>query len=380
MNRCQYLVNSWKGRALLRTIDTLLGWRLKRKNSCSSVKKLLLCNSAHLGDVVLSTAILPWIRAEHPDLHIGFLAGSWAKDLLEGHSHLHATHYIDHWKLDRSSAHPLEKIRRYQQQKRGLQQELLSQNYDLAIDLYPYFPNAIPLINRANIPCRVGYTSGGFGPMLTHPKAWLPSRGSMIAYHIDLVMSSGLMREKPKDPRPCLEPGVLNVALPSRYVIFHLGAGHKKKEWDELKWKELLQKFVAQGHTIVFTGAGNRESQMIKRVISELEGAINLSDRLSLKELMTVIKHANLLVTVDSVTGHIASAFDVPTLVLFSGMNEGLLWKPPGDNIQLLSDSLPCFPCLNNQGCASMACLQQISAQRVFEVAMRLYREAHVFS
>lgn len=378
MNSSQYLVKSWKGRAVLRTLDTLLGWGAKRGRHYPSVKKLLLCNIAHLGDVVLSTAILPWIRAQHPHLHMGFLAGSWAKEFLEDHHHLNAFHCIDHWKLDRSEGSLLQKMMKYRRHKKELHQELLAQNYDLAIDLYPYFPNAIPLIYQAKIPCIAGYTSGGFGPMLTHPKVWQEGKGNMISYHVDLVMSSGLMTEAPGQLRPSLHASELSLDLPSNYIIFHLGAGQEKKEWSIQKWKELLEKFVFLGYTVVFTGNGARQKLMIEQVISGMDRTINLWGQLSLKELISVIQGANLLVTVDSVTGHIASAFDVPTLVLFSGINEELLWKPPGDNVRLLSHPLPCFPCLNRHGCASMACLQELSTQRVFETAMELYREGHV--
>ena len=42
----------------------------------------------------------------------------------------------------------------------------LDLEYEIAIDTYHFIQNSIPLLWLARIPIRIGYTSGGFGPLL----------------------------------------------------------------------------------------------------------------------------------------------------------------------------------------------------------------------
>lgn len=322
---------------------------LKKRRSVRPYKKILLCNIAHLGDVVLSTSLFSWISSCYPEASISFLAGSWSKDLLIDHIHIDKVHTIDHWKLDRSSRSLLQRVVRYRSQRKKLIQELKEENYDLAIDLYPFFPNAIPWLSKANIPVRLGFTSGGFGPSLTHPVQW-SGKKHMVRCFSDLLLT--LPFTPPPAPLlPCLSytgAPLCSVPLPKKYCLFHVGSGDEKKEWSVSKWQELVKSCKKRGIDVVFSGRGEREKKMIIEISQE--GGMDLCDRLSLRELMQVIQKAEFVVTVDSVTGHLASAFAIPAIVLFSGMNDIEMWAPVHAQAKPLFTTPSCFPCLKKGG------------------------------
>jgi len=54
-----------------------------------------------LGDVLLSSIILPGVRKKFPLAKIGFLTGSWSGEVVKGSPYIDEVYYIDHWKLYR---------------------------------------------------------------------------------------------------------------------------------------------------------------------------------------------------------------------------------------------------------------------------------------
>jgi len=48
-------------------------------------RRILVANTAHLGDLVLATSVLPALKSAHPEAEIGFLCGGWNQPLAEGH-------------------------------------------------------------------------------------------------------------------------------------------------------------------------------------------------------------------------------------------------------------------------------------------------------
>jgi heptosyltransferase-2 len=56
------------------------------------LNRILLVNPAHLGDVVISTALIREIKQKFPECKIDFLAGEWAVPILKGHPGIEGTY------------------------------------------------------------------------------------------------------------------------------------------------------------------------------------------------------------------------------------------------------------------------------------------------
>ena len=104
--RGKYLVRNAAANRLLASLDYLLGRMCRRPAppAPGAPRRILLANGAHLGDVLLSTAVLPAIKTAFPDAEIGFLIGSWSREVLADHPLVARLHFVDHWKLNRSGA------------------------------------------------------------------------------------------------------------------------------------------------------------------------------------------------------------------------------------------------------------------------------------
>lgn len=377
----RYDTMSKSGKVILVFLDALcalylLFHRTKKMSVQSSLpQKILLANRGHLGDIIISTSILPLIKNANPTCEIGFLVGSWARPILEKHPLIDHVYYDDHWYVNRSKQPLYKKIAHYFSSRRAVLTALRQAHYDVAIDLYAYFPNAAILLFQSDIPRRIGYTRGGCGALLTDPQQWVLKDQHVADYHIALLsvifpeikhienLKPILFRDQTVNlyrylPDHFLQPG---------FIVLHPGCGNPIKEWPIAHWKVLIKKIMDHGIPVVLTGQGEHELQLTKQIQVESPLCINLCNRLTFPELVEVIAAARYFVGVDSMVGHVASAVDTAGVVIGNGTASQAHWKPLSEKIDYLIGSVPCVPCYHFQGCASMACVRDVSVDAVFQ-------------
>ena len=306
----------FKNKKILRGIKLLDACLLhfkKEQPKKGPVQKILLSNIAHLGDLIMATAVLPVLKQAFPDAQIGFVIGSWNQEVLAKHPLVHRIYFFDHMKLNRLDKGVFKKIWRHFITRYRTLRALRLERYDVAIDLYYYFPNAAVLFWQAHIPLRFGYTSGGLGPLFTTGFDCQEQNHHISKYYLPLLEALGVNQEALKELRMVLPNQKL---APQEYVVIHMGTGHILKEWEEAKWERLIQLFSKQGIQLVFTGKGEREKKRIERWMPD--SGINLCDKLSFSELVDCVQQAQLVIAPDTGIVHIAAALNIPTLALFS--------------------------------------------------------------
>lgn len=386
--RGRYFVRNKALNTLFRAIDAFLwmfAWAFPH-NRQRPVQRLLIANGAHLGDVVLATAVLPALKEALPGVRIGMLVGSWSAPLVRDHPLLDWVHVVDHWSSNRGKQSLFEKFAIYLRTRRHALREIRKIDYDCAVDLYFYFPNSIALLRQCGIPQRIGYTSAGFGPLLTQRLDLRLSNRSIVEYHLDLLRlipeGQGLRAAaaRPILPRTPLDTSALTGG--TGYIVLHMGSGSPLKDWPVDAWHSLVGTLSEAGHRLVFTGSGARERDQVMSVIGSATQGVDLCDRLKWREFVEVVAGADLLVGVDSVAGHIAAAVGTPVIVIGNGMNNPFLWRPASAESTVMMQQVPCAPCYRKTGCTTMTCIRSLSAAavatQVFEVLARRASEASV--
>lgn len=123
-------------------------------------------------------------------------------------------------------------------------------------------------------------------------------------------------------------------------AIVHIGAFYGSREWPEERFAAVAQSLASQGHRVVFT-AGANEAERARR-IAELAGAGEvLAGAIDLGAFAAVVAAAEVVVTVDTGAAHLASAYGIPSVVLF-GPAPPEAWGPPtsGPHIVLTAAEL----------------------------------------
>jgi ADP-heptose:LPS heptosyltransferase/glycosyltransferase involved in cell wall biosynthesis len=354
----------------LYTTDAIARLLPKRRQETRADRPLrvLVANWGHLGDLVTILPLLKFLECHPRVQELGVLIGSWSHAVLEASDIAARVHIIDHWALDRSDKSPPRKILQYLMRYVPLVQELRRCQYDVSIDIFASFPSSHGITWSASIPQRVGFTSGGLGPCLTEPFDWVPDDRSMLDHQLKLLKP--LLGQSHPESLPASYPGFKSEVLerlPSvsrtPYVVIHMGP-QNIRSWIPEKWISLAETLKRQGYELVVTGASGGEKEAA-RALSERVSVNNMAGRLSWDQFVTTIANATAIVTIDSVAGHVAACFGVPTVVLAAGRQRIGLWHPKASNAMMLTYPVDCAPCHRTYGCAAMACVRRIEVEDV---------------
>ncbi len=344
--------------------DVLFFFWSKERVPERAYSSILLCNLVHVGDVILATSVLPLLKKKYPNAKIGFLCGSWSKNVVVKHPLVDFVHIFDHARFNRSALSKKEKKALHKKTYKEALNEIKGK-YEIAIDLY-HDPYATRLVFAAGIKLRVGYFRGFERLVLTHPVRWRNLDQSIVAYNLALLEKLGIHE---KEAFPNLPVLARAPDFQAPWLLFHIGTGAKNREWPVEKWRHLSFRCVERGYHLVFTGSGQREEEQLSCITQGLSCFTNLCNRLNFSEWVALIAKAKLVVNVNTSAGHVASAFQVPNIVLFTGIDKQEQWGPVNPKVTLLMKKVPCYPCY--KGCEAMSCIREISVDEVLEEIVR---------
>jgi ADP-heptose:LPS heptosyltransferase len=112
-------------------------------------------------------------------------------------------------------------------------------------------------------------------------------------------------------------------------VVIHVGAFYESRRWPVERFALVAQRFRDDGHLVVFTGSEVERPRALEVARLAGFGADSVwAGRLSLDEFASVIASATLVITADTGAAHLASAYSVPSVVLF-GPAPPSEWGPP---------------------------------------------------
>ncbi len=202
------------------------------------------------------------------------------------------------------------------------------------------------ILSMAKAKDKYGYDTGkmGFGinHIVSHPpiSSHAAEKNMLLLKEITgvkLPAKTALKTDKVSEDniKALLEKGKV-----TKYIVMHPVSGHTSKDWDMEKYNSLAE-FMSRGIKTVVVG-GKKD-----RGIEKIRGrhVVNLAGMLNLKEMKAIIKHASLVIGNDSAAVHIAAAFGVKSLTIFSGSARYQEWGAMGDKAVIVDRHVKCSPC-----------------------------------
>ncbi|MEI7541972.1 MAG: glycosyltransferase family 9 protein [bacterium] len=202
------------------------------------------------------------------------------------------------------------------------------------------------ILSLSNAKQKYGYDTGGMGFSITNIVKQPP-----MAMHVaakNMLMLKTITNEKYPE-KPFLKTDIaseenisalLKKGNITKYIIIHPVSGHLSKDWGIENYNALAE-YLSRGIKVIVIGDKNDKS------VNALRGrhVVNLVGMLTVKELKAIIKHAALVIGNDSAAVHIAAAFGVKTLTLFSGTARHQEWGAYGDKSYIIEKYTRCSPC-----------------------------------
>ncbi len=145
----------------------------------------------------------------------------------------------------------------------------------------------------------------------------------------------------------------------------------KSKMWDGAKFALLCDMIIEEyGATVVFTGL-REDAPYIEHIQRRMtHRAINLAGKTGIPELKGLLKQADLVVSCDSGTMHLASALDKAVVAIF-GPTDPDYTGPFTEKRFVVKKTAECSPCRRRE-CGDMRCMNLIEPEDVMEGVRRL--------
>jgi lipopolysaccharide heptosyltransferase II len=279
-----------------------------------------------MGDIVLALPALTALRKSFVDAKISWLARSEYTPLLEGHPHLDQVILFDRIFLGKACYHP--------KALGALVSFVLRLNksrFDVVFDFQGLFRTAA-----------FAWLSGcrrRFGPAKTRELAGLfytdkipqgQDHIHLVDYYLEMTRSAGAINLPaefvlPDDPaaKTAVSKLLAHHGLePGNYVVFVPSSAHFDKRWPTERFAELAGRITERFDLPVAAVGSSNDSTLVDELKTLAHVRIaDLTGRTSLKELISLLGTARLVVSNDTGAGHIAAALGRPVVMIFGRSN-----------------------------------------------------------
>jgi heptosyltransferase II len=299
------------------------------------MQKILVIQTAFIGDVVLATALIEKWHQFYPGDQIDFLVRKGNEGLLENHPFLHE---ILFWNKKENKKKNLFLLLK----------KIRSRKYDKVINLQRFAATGI-LTGFSKATERIGFDKNPFSFLFT----------KKISHHfkegLHEVERNNKLIESFTDSnfnKPKLYPSSENEAeiLPysqSPYVCMFPASVWFTKQYPEEKWIDLINQMPAQFK--IYLLGGKTDMEMCGRIMTK---AINknveiLAGKLNFLSSAALMKSAKMNYTNDSAPLHFASGTDAPVTAVFCSTVPEFGFYPISEKSFIVQTdiSLPCKPC-----------------------------------
>ncbi len=314
--------------------------------------------------MILSTPVLPNLRAAFPASRIDYLVERLCRDAIEGNEFVDNVIAFD--KRGMNGARMLLELRRAR--------------YDMVLDLLGN-PRSALMTFASGAPYRVGSDFRGRSyayNVLVKPRG---AEVHNVEFNLDALRRIGVS-VVPASPRFPLSPADREFArreadrlgLTGRLAVgFNPGTNRPAERWPAERFAELGRLLASRfgARICVFWGPGERP--LADGIAARIGEAAAVAPPTSLKQLGAMFERCSLVVSNDSGPMHIAAALGAPTIGIFGPVNP-LLQGPYGEKARFVrKEELSCLGCNYDKTCPiGNPCMTELEPETVAGVVEEL--------
>lgn len=331
-----------------------------KENKNWNGKHIAISRVDSIGDVLLTLPIIAWLKEQFPTCRITFFCKNYTAPIVKYYAAIDDIVKIDDlFTLTKSEqADAIESL-----------------GIDAIVHVFPKKELA-KLFKKAKVPVRIGTSHRIFHlntcnvrPNFTRKKS--PLHESQLNFELLRpfglteiptfeqvnTYTSGFVIEKQELPEE------FQALLDKKYVILHPKSQGSAREWPIEKYTELASKLIVNGYEVVFTGTES-EGNQFRNLIPEDAKVHDSTGKLTIDQLIWLIKNTSALVACSTGPLHIAGFLNTKAIGLFSSrtpIHPGR-WKPLGSRSTTLVFDPECEKCRKKKACD---CISEISVENV---------------
>jgi len=326
------------------------------------MKKILVIQTAFIGDVVLATSLIENLHQQFPEVKIDMLVRKGNESLFQAHPFLNQVLVWD------------KKNNKYQNWV-GLLLKIRSIQYDVVLNAQRFAATgAWTAFSKAKI--KIGFDKNPFSFLFTHAVVHqFSEKGQHEIDRNHLLLSSLFMT---KVAMPKLYPTSSDELAVSSYqqlpyLCIAPASVWFTKQFSLEKWVDLINEVPFKGPIYLIGGPGDKLlcDQILQKI--NRRSVVNLAGRLSFLASAALQKKAVLNYVNDSAPMHFASAVNAPVVAVYCSTLPNFGFGPLSDHsfVVQTNEALSCRPCgihgkkqcpLKHFDCAKTIKMDQLTA------------------
>lgn len=302
------------------------------------MKKILIIQTASLGDVVLATPVIECLSATYPKANIDFLLKYGYESIFRHHPKLH---HVMVW----------DKTEKKYEKLRELIQIIRENNYDVVINLQRFAASGL-MTAFSGSKIRIGFNKNPLSLFFTHRVKHRIGKGENLPHETERNLELVKSISDCKGAKMKLYPQPHDYALVSQYktsayITIAPASLWFTKQFPTEKWIEFAAK-LDKDIRIYFLGSP-KEKEICDEIIEKSghTNSLNLSGKLSFLESAALMKDALMNYMNDSAPMHFASAVNAKTCVVYCSTVPEFGFGPKADEAIIVQTTkeLSCRPC-----------------------------------
>jgi heptosyltransferase-2 len=329
------------------------------------MNRIIIVQTAFLGDLILTTPLFRAIKKIHPDSYLTVVIRPEYRELMRAIPEIDELIFYDKRGRERGFSNFYKKIR-----------EIRLRLASLAVSPHRSARTAL-LLWQSHLPRRVGFAEAGLGFLYTDRV-----ERDMSLHEVDrnLSLLSALGQDPGKfDRRPYLQvkeewekEASRLLPSPRGYIGIAPSSVWPTKRWIPSGFSRLIDQVSDRfGLSTVILGEPGAEF-LAREITGQTKSEpINLVGKTPLGVLTAVVSKLKLLVSNDSGLVHVASARNIPAVVIFGPTSPKFGYGPLGPGSRTVELPLDCRPCHIHgpRECpqSHFKCMKEIAPEQVLE-------------
>lgn len=301
--------------------------------------KILLIQTAFLGDVILATSLVEKLHQFYPEASIDFLLRKGNEQVLENHPLIKELFTWDKKQNKYSNLFSLiSKIRK--------------KKYDYIINLQRFAASGVVTV-AGNAKHTIGFDKNPlslfFEKKIPHN---ISTTGNKHEVERNIMLVESITDDKPVRPKLYPAPSDFNKVAhlkSERYICMAPASVWFTKQFPKEKWVELIKHLSSKNKVNIYLLGSPADRKLCDQIIHEanISSVKNLAGELSILQTAALMKDASMNYVNDSAPMHIASSMNAPVTAIYCSTVPAFGFGPLSDQSNIIETKvkLDCRPC-----------------------------------
>ncbi len=300
------------------------------------MEKILLVQTAFIGDVILATPLVEKLHEYFPEAQIDFLLRKGNEPLLDNHPFIHEVLVWD------------KKTNKYPNLLR-LIRTVRSRRYDLVVNLQRFFSSGL-LTVLSGAKTTVGFDKNPLSALFSKSARHRIGTKEQTVHEIERNHSLILPWTDHQAAKPKIYPSskdFAKVILAKKYICIAPATVWFTKQLPLEKWQKMMDGVGEDTTIFLLGGPADRELCETLKSLSAHPDVQNLAGKLSILESAALMKGALMNFVNDSAPLHLTSAVNAPVTAVYCSTAPHLGFTPLSDQSFIVetTELLSCRPC-----------------------------------